>query len=398
MRRELNDSIDSFLSWFDRHGELSYDRMDYWSSKTGILAKKIFYRNKVLGFPLALWGLILENFLPTIQKTYSSPHREVIGDAHFALSYFNLFEITNDPSFLLKGEHFLDIMLETSSRGYSGYSWGYTFGWQHSRHDFWEKGIPLITITPYAFWAFKKHYEITDNITSRSVALSIAKFAYNDLKKTRMPNGTTCSSYSPIKEDIVINANTYRAAVLMEAYELSNNLDYKIEAEKNIEFVLSYQGDYGEWYYEAKEPKNNFIDNFHTCFVIRNLYKCYKINKDENLLEAIKRGYDYYVNNLFFPDGRPKHFSVAKYAKLRKYEMYDYAEGITLGVLLKDITDQALDKSIFLASDLIRNFQTDKGYFITRVTSFGTKHKVPYLRWPQAQLLHALTTLCKELK
>ena len=87
----------------------------------------------------------------------------------------------------------------------------------------------------------------------------------------------------------------------------------------------------------------------------------------------------YYINNLFYKNGRPRHFSKAKYLKLRKYEMYDYAEGIKLGDLLKDEIPNALSKSIELANDLIDNFQTKKGYFITRVTSFGTYHKVPYL-------------------
>ena len=116
------------------------------------------------------------------------------------------------------------------------------------------------------------------------------------------------------------------------------------------------------------------------------------------MLKAIKKGYRYYLNNLFRSDKTPLHFSKSKYIKLRKYEMYDYAEGILLGILLKEQIEGALDLSIKLASDLIHKYQTDKGYFVTRVTSLGTKHKVPYLRWPQAQLIHSLTTLLLEQK
>lgn len=397
-KEKLYNSIINFTNWFNDFGEVSYDRMDYWSSKSGILAKKLFYRNKLAGAPLAIWGLMLENFLPSIQKIYNKPHREVIGDSHFASAYFNLFETTKENEYLKKGEHFLDVMKTTYSKGYNGYAWGYTFGWQQSKGKFWDAGIPMITITPYAFWAFKKHYELTNNEESKKIAISIADFALKDLNEIKMPNGTVCASYSPISEDIVINANTYRAAVLLGAFELSGDNKYKIVAEKNIEFVLSYHGEEGEWYYEAKGSKDNFIDNFHTCFVLRNLYRCYMVNKDEKILVAIKKGYQYYRLNLFYNNGRPKHFSKAKYAKLRKYEMYDYAEGITLGILLKNEIPDALDKSIELAEDLINHFQTSKGHFITRVTSFGTIHKVPYLRWPQAQLFYALTSLLKELE
>jgi len=144
-----------------------------------------------------------------------------------------------------------------------------------------------------------------------------------------MPNGTVCASYSPISEDIVINANTYRAAVLLGAFELSGDNKYKIVAEKNIAF----------WAFK----------------------KHYELtNNEESKKIAI---------------------SIADFA-------------------LKDLNEipDALDKSIELAEDLINHFQTSKGHFITRVTSFGTIHKVPYLRWPQAQLFYALTSLLKELE
>lgn len=392
--KKLKSSIKLFAEWHKNFGDTSFDRMNFWSSQTGRLAKRVFYKNKLIGAPFAIWGLLLENFFPNIQKGYSNPNREVIGDAHFALSYFNLYELEGDEKHLLKAESYLEAMIKSSTSGYSGMCWGYSFGWQ-TQTGYWEPKIPLITITPYAFWAFKKHYQITKKKESKEILLSIAKFALEDLKESNMPNGTICSSYSPQHKDIVINANTYRAAILLEAFQINKNKKYKIAAQKNIDFVLSYQGDDGEWYYEAKSPKNNFIDNFHTCFVLRNLYQCYLVTKDEKTLKSIRRGYKYYRENLFFKNGRPKHFSKAKYAKLRRYEMYDYAEGIKLGILLKDIIPGALKKSVYLANDLIENFQTKKGYFITRVTSIGTKHRVPYLRWPQAQLFCSLTELLK---
>ena len=399
MKNNLLNKIDvsllKFINWLDDFGDLSYDRMDYWSSKQGILAKKIFYKNKVLGIPLALWGLMLENFIPNVQKLYSHKHREVIGDAHYAMAFLNLYEQKKELIYLQKAEKYLDEMLKYSSNNYSGLGWGYNFGWQTSEH-YWESGIPLITITPYAFWAFLRHYELTKNQKSYKTVISIGEFALKDLNKRKMGNETICSSYSPITKDIVINANSYRAAVLLGVYKLEGNKKYLEEANESIDFILSFQGNKGEWYYEAKPPKDNFIDNFHTCFVLRNLYICNQINTRKDVSESITHGYKFYNQELFYENHRPKHFAKAKYAKLRKYEMYDYAEGIQLGVLLDGMV-RSIDKSIFLANDLIDNFQLKKGYFVTRVTSLGTYHKVPYHRWPQAQLFHALTLLYKHL-
>lgn len=383
-------SVNKFASWHEKFGDYSYDRMDFFSSKPGILTKRLFYKNKLLGAPFAAFALAQETLVPSLLKLYAKPRREAIGDGHFAKGYLNLYELNGDKKYLEKAETYLQALKESSCTGYSGNCWGYTFTWETAA-GLWPMGTPLITITPYPFWAFKKHYELTGVKDSLEICRSTAEFALNDLKSYEAPNGTTCSSYSPLDDRWIANANTYRAALLLDAYSLFKDEKYKLAAEKNIEFVLSYQGSEGEWDYEVVGDKDRFIDNFHTCFVLRNLYYAYKVNKDPKLLEAIKKGYDYYRKELFREDNTPIHFSKIQYNKLRKYEMYDYAEGIKLGALLKDEFDGAFEFSEILVNDLIERFQLKKGHFATRVTSFGNVHKVPYLRWPQAQLFCSLT-------
>jgi len=394
---QVEQSIERFMSWLEQNGQLSYDRMDFWGSQYGITAKKIFYKHKLLGAPLAAMGLLFENFFPGLQKVFSEPHREVIGDAHLVLSYLNLYEREQKPKYLRRAEDLMDTMLSYATKGYSGICWGYSFGWQ-TPYGYWKPGIPLITITPYAYWAFRKHFNITYSDSSKKTCVSIANFALKDLNEIKMPNGTWCASYSPISEDIVINANAYRAALLLDAYELSSNSIFKEAAQRNIEFVTSYQGEEGEWYYEAKPPEDNFIDNFHTCFVIKNLLAYYEIAPNEQLLDAINKGYSYYIKHLIDSKGYPIHFAKSKYLKFRKYEMYDFAEGIALGVDFKKYSPNSFSIAIDLASKLINEFQTNDGFFLTRVTSFNTKHKVPYIRWPQAQIFYALTKLLRALE
>jgi len=391
---EVENSVFKFIKWLENYGDDSYDRMDFWSSPIGVFSKRLFYRNKLLGAPLAALALLQETFFPSLLKLYARPRREAIGDAHYALSFFNLFEICQDKKYLKRGEQYLNALRESVCEGYSGACWGYTFGWETSV-GYWQPKTPLITITPYGFWAFKKHWELTHRQASLDVCHSVAQFALNDLRQLKMPNGTICTSYSPNDERYIINANTYRAALLLEAYQLFHQEPYKTAAEENLDFVLSYQQPDGSWYYEAIGTRDRFIDNFHTCFVLRNLYKAYCLNQDAKLLAAIKKGYQFYRQHLFRPDNTPLHFARSKYIKLRKYEMYDYAEGISLGCLLKDEIEGAFEFSQILATDLIRRFQLKDGHFLTRVTTVGIKNKIPYHRWPQAQLLFALTTLLK---
>lgn len=394
---KVEQSTSSFISWLEEFGCYSYDRMDFFASKPGIYTKRVFYKNKYIGAPFALFALLQETFLPSLLKIYAKPRREAIGDAHFASGFLNLYKKTGNEKYLAKAEGFLQALKEAAIGGYSGKCWGYTFAWETS-DGYWPAGIPLITITPYVFWAFKAHYEITKNASSLEMCYSIAQFGLNDLRKLKMPNGTTCSSYSPIDSRYIINANTYRAAMLLDAYRLFGKEEFFQEANLSLDFVLSYQEPDGKWYYEAIGQRDRFVDNFHTCFVLRNLYRAWLVNPRGDILQAINCGYAYYRKCLFRPDNTPLHFSEQKYNKLRKVEMYDYAEGILLGVLLKDEIEGAFDFAQVLAADLIDKFQLREGYFVTRVTSFGNRHTVPYLRWPQAQLFYSLTCLLLSLE
>ncbi len=74
-------------------------------------------------------------------------------------------------------------------------------------------------------------------------------------------------------------------------------------------------------------------------------------------------------------------------------EMYNFAEGITLGALLGDEIPEARELAEDLAARLVARHQLPAGHFVTRVFRGGIRHRFPFLRWPQAQLFYALTNL-----
>lgn len=389
---EIQTSLDAFVKWLYGHGFESYDQFDFWASSLGIKSKLLFQRNKVLAAPIVLSLQLLESFLPTTRCLFAKRQRFAIGDAHFVLGFLNLYKYYHDEKYLEIARNILDEILSSATKTASGIGWGYPYVWVTERAVYPE-GTPFITVTPYCFYAFIRMYEITGEKKYLTAAGKAAQYAAYDLNDTKISGFEIAVSYSPIDTGSVINANAYRAAMLLKASELFDIPEYKEKAELNINFVINNQNEDGSWFYS---PDSLFIDNFHTCFVLKNLYKSYLICKDDKIFQSVKKGYEYYRKCLFRSDNTPIHFARIRYPKFRKIEMYDYAEGISLGVLLKDDIEGSLEFAQLMAEDLIDKFQLNDGYFVTRVTTVGTKNKIPYLRWPQAQLFYSLTNLLKK--
>lgn len=391
---KLEESLKKFTAWLESYGFESYDQFDFWATPIGIFGKKLFLKNKMVAAPIVIPLQISESFLPGIRKLFAKKQRFAIGDAHFALGFLNLYKYYENKKYLNIARGLLDELLKYYTKSSAGIGWGYPYIWA-TQYIIHERAAPLITVTPYVFDAFLQFYELTGDGKYLKILEKIAHFAAYDINETRVSEEIIASSYGCEDKSMVINAVAYRAALLLKAYQVFSIDEYKEKAEKNVNFVLASQNSEGYWFY-AHDSK--FIDNFHTCFVLNQLYESYLILKEERVLDSIKKGYSFYRNNFIRKDGTLIHFYKMRYPKFRKIEVYDYAEGISLGVLLEDDIEGALELSKKLADDLVDKFQLSKGYFITRISILGTKNKIPYLRWPQAQLFFALTRLLRENK
>ena len=101
-----------------------------------------------------------------------------------------------------------------------------------------------------------------------------------------------------------------------------------------MNFVLENQNPDGSWYYAV--DGRDFIDHFHTCFVMKALAKIHTLTGHRETLDALEKGVKYYLDNLFAEDGLPKPFSKAPRLIVYKRELYDCAECINLCLLLRD--------------------------------------------------------------
>lgn len=383
-------SVLNFLEWRKCNGYASFDQYNFWSTEYGIWSKRLYYKYNYLSLPFIAPIFIADIFCPGSRKLFSKKKRFPIADAHFILAYLNLYKYTSDKRYLQMAKQVAEDLLQSAIKGYSGLCWGYPFNWMTTR-GLWKTGVPLITTTSYCFEAYLKLYEITNDEKFIEIAHSIFLFTLNDLKDTPLEENLASSSYSPIDNSQIVNSNAYRSYVLVEGAHRFQNESAFAKAKANINFILKNQQCDGSWLYAINDKKDHFVDNFHTCFVLKNLLKANLILNDERILQAIIKGFEFYKSYLLQPDLSPLPFAKVSRLNIVRTELYDYAEGISLCLHLKNLDMDATIIAQKMVKDVITKYQNKNGSFTTRVNIFNISNNVPYLRWPQSQLFYAMT-------
>jgi hypothetical protein len=406
-REELWTALSKFCDWLNRSGGVSYDPYDVLGTRYGRWARRIYYRKNPLGVLLTAPLVLMEILAPKLRGLFVRKRHYATADAQLVLAFLNLYELGREGSeirataaasdesrkvWLDKAEELASELLKQSAEGYSGFCWGYPFDWQHV-NGFMPKGTPHITATPYCYEAFSGLFDATGDEKYLEITRSIATFVSNDLIDTPTGDGAAASSYTPYDQGKVVNASAYRAFVMFDAARRFDKETYFTKAQGNLRFVLNSQREDGSWLYAVDNPPEAFVDNFHTCFVLKNLYKINQHLENAEVAQAVRRGYEFYRNNLIGSDGDPKTYAVAPRTEIVRLEMYNFAEAITLGAMLRNDIPEAFALADELAAKLVRHFQLPTGHFVTRIYRGGIRHPVPYLRWPQSQLFLALTNL-----
>lgn len=388
----IPEAVKRFADWLARYGETSYDFQDYYASDLGRSAKALYYRNKMLGTIAVAPMVFCEAFLPAAKPLFWKRQRFPIADAHFAMGCAFLAKRSGNESDYARAVHFLQVLKQTRCEGFRHYCWGYPFNWETLRGTIFA-GTPLITTVPYVYEAFKSVWEIDRSDEWLRIMKSLADHASEDY--VDLPTSATAStcSYTPDpKQSVgVVNANAYRAFLLTSAAnDFSDEAYWKI-AERNLNFVLESQNADGSWPY-AKDGARNFIDHFHTCFVMKALAKIESLRGHSGCTEALKRGVAYYTENLFDGSGLPKPFSSRPRLTVYRRELYDYAEAINLGVLLQGRFAKLDELQSSVVNDVLTIWQKSDGSFRSRRLLLGWDN-TPMHRWAQAQLFRSLCLL-----
>jgi hypothetical protein len=387
----IQDAVLRFVAWLDQYGETSYDHQSFFASDWARAAKALYYKKPRLGTLAVSPMIFAEAFLPSARCLFWKKQRFPIADAHYAMGFAMLSRTLGDEQYYKRAIHFLEVLEETRSKGFDRFAWGYPFNWETRSGTMWA-GTPMITTLPYVYEAFFECYRIDGKEKWHKIMRSIADHALCDYRDHVISDTASSCSYNPDPKDPggVINASAYRAFLLTRAAVDFSEEKYSAVAERNLNFVVESQNEDGSWYYSI-DGKRDFVDHFHTCFVLKALAKIEQLTANPACTKAIERGVLYYVNNLFDEDGLPKPFSRRPRLTVYRRELYDCAECINLAVLLRGRfpeLDAALDRLVAQ----LGAWQKADGSFRSRQLLVGWDD-VPMHRWAQAQFFRSLCFL-----
>ena len=392
-----------FTAWLDAFGETSPDHQSFYAGPIGGRAKSLYYRSRVIG-TLAVAPMVLcEAFAPSTRRLWYRPPRFPIADAHYAMGHALLYEDSGDSSHLTRAIHFLKMLEQTRCGGFQEHCWGYPFDWV-TRNGIIKAQTPLITTTPYVYEAFLQVLQVAETSSPplaadqrrhwNDILHSITRHACADIKDFRTSATASSCSYTPFDGGGVVNAAAYRAFLLTSSSKLYDQSEYWSIAKRNIEFVLEAQNADGSWPY-AVDGMRDFVDHFHTCFVMKALAKIHTMTGHEGCWKALCRGIDYYISHLFDTDGLPKPFAKAPRLTMYQRELYDCAECINLCLLLRDRFPRLREMADKVVEEIVTRWVTSDGSFRSRRLLIGWDN-VPMHRWGQSQMFRSLAFYLNE--
>ncbi len=384
------ESIIKLKSWLNKNGYAGFDPYDV---KAHPLLLKITEKSADSRTYTVLRELMFEWIytFPRLARKLLGIKPEINAKAMglFASSYLTLYQITKEEANLEKAGECIEWLIQNKVETGQGIGWGYPFDWQSTQlvPAFTPNGI-VTTAAGDAFW---KYYKQTNDSKYLEYCKQIAGFL-NALPLDQTPKGI-CFSYTPLFKNHVHNLNLFVAEFLIRVGLETENRKWIDLGNSAVDYTITSQNTDGSFDYNGPPEKpQNFVDNYHTGFVLRMLHSIWKMTSRKDVFLALKKGYHHYRDN-FFENGE-----VPKFLPDRKYriDIHSSAESINCLSELSITFDDSLDLAERVLNWTTSHMQSKKGYFYyailkSRFIFVPFTSKIPYIRWGQAWMLKAIS-------
>jgi N-acylglucosamine 2-epimerase (GlcNAc 2-epimerase) len=277
------------------------------------------------------------------------------------------------------------------SPGASYWCWGYSFPWQ-TRNEVVPTEAPNLVCTTFVALALLDAYDQVGDPKCLEMAVSAAEYIVKDLYWTEGSEVAGFSYPQPGVRSRTHNANLLAAALLCRVSKHTGEAKFLGPALTVARYSVSKQRDDGSWDY-GEAASQRWIDNFHTGYNLRALQSICRYADTTEFDSCTRRGYEFYRTHFFREDGAARYFHDRTYP----IDIHSVAESIITLLAFRELdpNNVALAQSVFEWA--MNHLWDDRGFFYYRKLRLGTI-RTSYMRWSQAWMLLAMSTLLRELK
>lgn len=388
----LKDQITVLLTYVQNDEFKSYDYYDWWATELGQHAKQWAYRTEPVGHLLFTLPLLAcELWLPFLRKPFGIKKRIYpITIAHHGLACLERYKYIGEADWLQNAKDDADLLTSLAIPGAKGLCWGFPFTWS-ANVGIIPPNQPAATQTSYGFDLFEQLWIATGDETYRDRLLSVARAMDEEYIDLPHPSGLAHTYHGRGYGDVIANAISYRMRILAGA-AFYGAQQFAEKARKLALYLLKSQRPDGSWLY-GETPKNQFIDHYHTCFVIKNLHRANLVLSLPEISSAVEKGIGYYWENLFDENGQPQPFAKQIRSNIIKYESYDFAECLGLFALLGPGHGFTRERLELILQFFLRNFVLPDNALRFRVYRFPSANGYPYFRFGMTAAILSLAQL-----
>jgi len=384
MKDKIYKSLMSLDAWVQKADWKGYDTFDGLSSP---LSPYLTFNHPFLK---QCWQQGVRRFPINLRPVLGiKPAMSTKGMGFFAAGYLKLYHTHGQAAFLEKAKYCLQWLMENRCPQFKGAAWANHFHYQ-SRDGSIPKGLPTIVWTGLITHAFLDAYEILGDVKYLDVARSACDFIVEEQGWLEFEEGILLR-YHPGCTAVVHNASMIGASVLARTHSFTPNQRHCDLAERAVKFTVHHQQEDGGWKYGVG-PKYPWIDNFHTAYVLESLDIFIKGSGATQYEAALKKGYRYWIETFFLPDGTPKYY----HYKTSPIDIQCASQAIQSLIHMRRLHPDSVETAKRVANWTIDNMQDRSGYFYYRKYP-GITNKTPTLHWGQATMFAGLAMLDQHL-
>lgn len=364
----------------------SWDHYDFWGSKTGIFLRE---NKSITTMPVIGAAYLLDVVFPMLfrRNVDQEISMETLVYVMRAMRVYKW--ATGDDMYENDRARLLKHMIAHLGTSPHGKGVGHQFDWYTTALI--PKYTPCVTLSSYLVDYLLEE----DPDRYADILMQIGCFVYHDLNLAENPDGSRKVAYTPLDNRWVINANSYAARIMMRLGAHFARDEYTALSEKLFLYVLNRQEDDGSWFYFEKgsvPEKENFIDCFHTAFILENLMGAVETSPLPHMAAALDRGLEYFAKTFARPDGAVNHFSKSHLPLKIRADIRSSAEAIACLAMASRRNPEYRETATKIHRAVMQTMHDGAGGFYFRDYGFHLS-RMNYVRWGAAPMLNALCAL-----